>query len=740
MGHVVEMSDVGTAADPTEKHIGTSQLKPTAEPASGRWLPAIREIRQQLDQWYEDRSQRLSHQDQVRTLSRSLQKVSYVFLFHVFQSDPPSSVHVHRCGLRLLMCCASLSPADFTSPVGSFDPAKSTSYYPTGDIRSDRSVTIATAMGCLDDLDADLCRKVDVRVAAKLFELAQALSDLGLREYALNTSDFALDILEGLHAVAPNNSRLLLASVLSLRGNIFCDLKRNDEAVGAAGRAVTLCQEYRDSQAIPVPELAYAMVNYAILLVSIGLVDESAAMSFELNEDKELRPEMKEVSALSKLCLSTARIGADDDMALSMAEEVIELSSESENTASKMVLAGAFLNKSKVFSSTFKTEAAHTFSAKAVNLLREMNATHPVFSFFLAHALDTHSHQLMEANRNGDSYTARQDAVELWQRLSTSAPGPIARPLALSLFELARFRYRGSDKKTLGESLKIAESAVEMFRTVEPLDGPRLADALYLVADRMFELDRNLEAAADAEESIHYLREASAEDQKYAPDLICSLSLASSCLAFSHRANDALEYSKEAVEIQRGRKAAEDTKLYNVRLGHLLCEVLARATGMDKQHEACPWIEELRSLSQSGDLRELVNFNMRPGDSGKTVHEIGICLPASGFRKKISYWIDASTDAPGSIHGYTSPPTASIYEPRLDKGKGKANPGPPFNPSRDRLETAEEIFSPEVAGALARQLGTEGFRNTGPLLRNILGGGPGGTRGRMGSPGPSSSR
>jgi len=743
MDHVVEMSDVGTTADPIEKHIGTSQLTPTAEPASGRWLPAIREIRKQLDQWYGGRFQRLPHQNQVCALYRSLRKESYVFLFYVFQSDPPSIAHVYRCGLRLLMCCASLSPADFTSPVSSFDPVKSTSYYPTGDIRSDRSATIATAMGCLQDLDADPCRKVDVRVATKLFELAQALGDLGLGEYALNISYFALDILEGLHVAAPNDSRLLLASVLSLRGNIFCDMKRNDEAVRAAERAVTLCREHRDSQVIPVPELAYAMVNYAVLLVSIDMTDESAAISFELNEDEELRPEMKEISALSKLCLSTSRIGADDDMALSMAEEAIELSSESENTASRMVLAGAFLNKSKVLSSTSKIEAAHIFSAKAVNLLREMNTTHPVFSLFLAHALDTCSHQLMEADRNGDSYSTRQEAVSLWQSLSTSAPGPIARPLALSLFELARFRFRGGDKKTLGESLKIAESAVEMFRTVEPLDGPRLADALYLVADRMSELERNLEAAADAEESIHYLREASAEDQKYAPDLTFSLSLASSCLAFTDRANDALEYSKEAVEIQHGRKAAEDTKQYNVRLGQLLCEVVVRAAEMDKKHEASSWREELYSLSRSGDLHEIVNVNSRSGDPGETIHEIGIRLPVSGFKKNINYWIDASTDAPGSINGYTSPPTASRFEPRPDKGKGKANMplNPSLDPSGDRLEAAEDIFSPEVAAALARQLGTEGFRNTGPLLRNILGSGPGSnshTRGRNGSPGPSS--
>ena len=698
MDHVGEMSDVGTEADSAEKHNGRSQLTPTAEPASGRWLPSIRKIRQQLDRWYEGRFERLSHQDQVcaRALSQSLQKVSYVFLFYIFQSDPPSIVHVRRCGLRLLMCCASLSPADFTWPVNSFDPAKSTSYCLTGDIRSDRSVTVTTAMGCLDDLDSDLYRNVDVRVATKLFELAQALSDLGLGEYALNTSDFALDILEGLHVVAPKNSRLLLASVLSLRGNIFCDLKRNDEAVRAAKRAVTLCKEHRDPQVISVPELAYAMANYAVLLISIGLADESAAILFELNEDEELRPEMKDVSALCKLCLSTVRIGVDDDMALSIAEEAIELSSESENTASKMVLASAFLNKSKALSSTFETEAAHIFSAKSVNLLREMNATHPVLSLFLAHALDTHSHHLMEVTRNGESRSTRQEAVGFWQRLPIPAPGPIARPLAQSLFELARFRYRGSDKKTLDESLKIAESAVEMFRTVEPLDGPRLADALYLVADRMSDLERNLEAATYAEESIHYLREASAEDQTYAPDLVLSLELASSCLAFTERANDALEYSKQAVEVQHGRKATEDTKQYNVRLGHLLCEVLVRAIEVGKLHEADPWVEELRSLSRSGDLHEFVNFDSSSGDPGEA---IGFCIPASGFRKDISYWVDASTDAPGSINGYTSPPTASRYEPRPDTGKGKANS--PFNPSGARVELAEEIFSPGVAAALA---------------------------------------
>jgi hypothetical protein len=63
------MSDIGTTADSTEEYIGTNQPAPIAGPRSGRWFPAMREIRQQLDQLSEGRFERLSHLDQVRVLS-----------------------------------------------------------------------------------------------------------------------------------------------------------------------------------------------------------------------------------------------------------------------------------------------------------------------------------------------------------------------------------------------------------------------------------------------------------------------------------------------------------------------------------------------------------------------------------------------------------------------------------------------------------------------------------------------
>ncbi|KAI0294968.1 hypothetical protein BC826DRAFT_299037 [Russula brevipes] len=145
------------------------------------------------------------------------------------------------------LSAASLSAAYFASPVGYLGSSESTPYYPTGDLQ-DRNIAFTNAMVCVDHLEDYLHGNDDVRIATKFFELAQALSDLGLHEYALNTSGFALDTVGRLCTAAPDDSRLHLASILSLRSNILYDLKRNDEARDTADRAVSLCKEPRDSQ------------------------------------------------------------------------------------------------------------------------------------------------------------------------------------------------------------------------------------------------------------------------------------------------------------------------------------------------------------------------------------------------------------------------------------------------------------------------------------------------------------
>ena len=507
------------------------------------------------------------------------------------------------------MSSASLSPADFASPVGFLGPSESTPYYPTGDLQRDRTVAFNTAMDCLDDMEVDFHRNDDVTIANTLCKIAQALNDLGLHKYALDTSSFALETLEHSYVAAPNDFRHHVASILSVQANILYDLKQNDMAIEAAHRAVTLFREHRDSQSAPVPELAFASLNYTVLLSSTGLKDESAAVAFELlGEVDESQPDMKDVSALCNLCLSNMRFDAEDGMDLAATEETIELTRTSSSSISQMALAGALLNKSKILSSRGQNEAVIPFSAEAVTLLRDMSSTRPAFSLFLAHALDTHAHHLSEANRKGESYATRHDAVEHWQTLKASAPEPIARPLAWSLYELAKFRHQGGERNVLQENLRIAECAVEVFRGVVPPDVLGLADALYLLADRMLELDKNREAAEYAEESVHYFREASAEDQKYALDLINSLSLASSCLAYTERDEDAFEYAKQAVEVQHMRKGVED-KNYDAHLRWLLMNVVFRSKEMNKEHEALPWLQELQALDPSVGMHGVPHLN-----------------------------------------------------------------------------------------------------------------------------------
>ena len=117
-----------------------------------------------------------------------------------------------------------------------------------------------------------------------------------------------------------------VASIQSLRANIFVDLRQNDDAADAAEEAVAILKEYGKAQT----ELVYAMLNYAVLLGSIGRGDSATAVAFELvgffDDPTSVQPDLALVSPLCQLCVSNACIEFNPDLALSEAEKAIEAS------------------------------------------------------------------------------------------------------------------------------------------------------------------------------------------------------------------------------------------------------------------------------------------------------------------------------------------------------------------------------------------------------------------------------
>ena len=509
-------------------------------------------------------------------------------------------VALRRTSLRLLMYCASLSTADFASPNGFLGPPDCVPYYPTGDPEGDRNVAFITALDCLDELMALLNGNAKAEIAAALSELAQALNDLGLHEYASSVSGLALEILRNLYTAEPDQFRSRLASIQILRASILADLRQNDDAAGAAEEAVTILKEDGDTQL----EFVYSMLNYAVLLGSIGRGEGAAAVAFELmgHLDDSISPQSDTtlISPLCQLCVSNACIEVDSDLALAAADKAIEASRVSMDANSKVVLAGALLTKSKILSSRRQNDAACSISAEAVTIFRSASVDHHVFSLLLAHTLSTHSLQLVEANRKGESYSTTHEAVELWQALHCTAPVATKRPLAWALFELAKYHGKDANRQTLRNELQIAEFAVSTFREVSPLDCAGLAHALYLCGKRMFEIDNSRDAATYAEEAVQYFREARKKlPHKYALELIFSLSLASSCLACTERSMDALKYAQQAVEVHREPKDDRDTQ-YDNHLHKLLMDVVHRFTEMGRQEDALPWMQELQELQHLG--------------------------------------------------------------------------------------------------------------------------------------------
>ncbi|KAH9052704.1 hypothetical protein EDB87DRAFT_377938 [Lactarius vividus] len=511
-----EAPNAGPTHNGAEK--STEQADQSVESLFAHWFPTLLEITQDVEQFAQ------GSLEEIARLGQDTER------------GPPNLV-LRRSEVRLLMCCASLSPAEFASTKGHSQPSAAKPYYPTGDPGQDKNIAFTTAIECCQVLK-DLHSGNDAAgIATKYFELSQALSDLGLLHYASITSGFALETSGALHTTAPDKFGLSVASVLSLRANILADLEQDEEAVNAADGAVALCQHQR---ADPVPELVHALLNCGVLLCSVGRKQRGAAVALELvgllGDAKGLRLDTMHISSLCHLCRSDAHVGVDNALALSAAEEAIEISRNSSGIGPQAVLAGALFTKSKVLSSQNQHHLAHVASAEAVSLLRGISARRHVFSLILGHVLDTRSQQLLSANQIADSYSVAKEAVELWRALLMSAPGTIRRPLGRALVHQAKFRHRRSRRKAIREELGHAEFAVMLFRLVTPLDGAGLASALYLVADRMRELDESRAAAALAEEAVTLLQELSSEaPDVYSLDLIFSLSLAGGSAALVRR-------------------------------------------------------------------------------------------------------------------------------------------------------------------------------------------------------------
>ncbi|KAH9031594.1 hypothetical protein EDB83DRAFT_1841824 [Lactarius deliciosus] len=217
----LEAPNAGIAQNEAEK--STERRDQSRESQFTCWIPTLLEITQDFEQLAQG----------------SLEKIAR--LGQDIEREPPNLV-LRRSEVRLLMCCASLPPAEFASTKGHSQPSAAKPYYPTGDPEQDKNIAFTTAVECCEVL-RDLHSGNDAAsIATKYFELSQALSDLSLLHYASITSGFALETFQALHVTAPDNFGLSVASVLSLRANILADLEQDEEAVNAANGAVALCQ------------------------------------------------------------------------------------------------------------------------------------------------------------------------------------------------------------------------------------------------------------------------------------------------------------------------------------------------------------------------------------------------------------------------------------------------------------------------------------------------------------------
>ena len=205
-----------------------------------------------------------------------------------------------------------------------------------------------------------------------------------------------------------------------------------------------------------------------------------------------------------------------------------------------------------------------------------------------------------------------------------AAPGPITRVGALPFGKVS-----SEGRRTGHQGLLASELAVRMFSEASTLDTGGLADVLCLFSDRLLELDRKHEAAIFSEQSVRYFHKAASQaPEKYTLDLIFSLSLASSCLASVARTDDALEYAKQAVGIQRERIGAVG---YDTQLRKLLTDVVLRFTEAGRQEEALTWIEQLQALGETRGIGGSFHLIRRSDSYQWSFRGIGSTFYTSGW-------------------------------------------------------------------------------------------------------------
>ena len=413
------------------------------------------------------------------------------------------------------------------------------------------------AAACPDAFRPDL--------AASLNNLSVRLSELGLREDALDAAKETVALYREFAAARPDTFQPGLAMSLNNLSNNLSELGLREDALAAAREAVALYRELVAARPHTFrPDLAASLNNVSHWLSELGLREdaladakEAVAIYRELAAARPdaFRPDL--AMSLNNLSNSLSELGLRED-ALAAAREAVELYrglAAARPSAFQPGLAMSLNNLSIGLSKLGRHEAALDAAAEATVLYRELAAARPdAFRPDLAMSLNNLSNRASELGRQEAALDAVREAVAIRRELAAARPDAFQPNLAASLTNLSNHLSSSGRRE---EALEAAGEAAALHRGLAAARPdafrPSLAASLNNLSMHLSQCGQCEEALGAAEDAAELYRElAVARPEAFRPNFAASLTNLSTHLSWYGQYEVALDAAEEAVTTLRG--------------------------------------------------------------------------------------------------------------------------------------------------------------------------------------------
>ena len=412
---------------------------------------------------------------------------------------------------------------------------------------------LLASLGEHDDLEERARRSSDLGVRYR---------GLGRREAALQATEQALKLYEGLVAMHPDTFLPHLATNLSNLGSAYSELGRWEESLGAAERAVEICEELTKKR----PDgfgahLARSLNNLGAIYRNLGRREEALlATSRAVKMREELAAKRPEAfspdlaTSLSNLGMNYRELGRQEEALRATAHAVAlyeELAAKRPD-AFLPHLARSLNNLGNTYIELGRQEEALRATERAMRLHEELAAKRPgAFLSDLARSLNNLGALYGELGRREEALLATERAVQLHEELAATRPGVFLPDLARSLSNLgAVYGELGRREEALLATERAVKLHEELAATRPDAFLPNLATSLNNLGNTYGELGRQEEALLATERAVMLHEElAATRPDVFLPDLARSLNNLGALYGELGRQEKALLATERAVKL-----------------------------------------------------------------------------------------------------------------------------------------------------------------------------------------------